>query len=575
MTEARTSRAPGRRARFTRVLAHGLGAAAILAGTQAALAQIVPPSAEPGRIEQRFERRPAPQVSPEMVVPAPDGAKPPPEAAQIRFLLKQIEIDGGTVYPADALAPLYRALLNTQVSLADIYAVAERITAKYRADGYVLARAVVPAQRISDGTVRITIVEGFVSRVLFDGPANDLMRRYAEKIKASQPLRFADLERYLLLMNDVPGTIARGVFAPSPDVPGGSDLTIFTEKRVVDGFVSMDNRGTRYTGPFEILAGAGLNDAAGLGERLTLRYVTATQTDEIQYGEVSGDFAISSEGTRLQIVASRSNTHPGYTLKPFDVKGFGTTVTARVVHPVIRSREHNLNLAGSFTARDVEQKILGTQSFDDRLRILRAEASYDMLDAWDGINLIAAEVSQGLDAFGARESGSDFLSRANGRSDFTKVTGQVSRLQRLTRNVNLLVAFAGQKSANQALLASEEFALGGAEFGRAYDPAEITGDDGWAGRAELQINDPLPLPEPVSYQLYAFYDGGVVYNNDPGSSGSDSLVSAGFGVRANLTSWMSGLVELAVPLTRGVSAVSVNPDEQNDPRVFFALAARF
>lgn len=563
------------RARKTRAAGAAFCLIGAALGAGFAHAQVVPPSADPGRIEQRFEQPRVPQSRPETTVPVPGVAPAPAEAARIRFELRRIEIQGHTVYTDAELAETYQDFLNKDVSLADIYTVAERITAKYRADGYVLSRAVVPAQTISDGTVRITVVEGFVSNVIFQGEPNWLHQTYAEKIKASRPLRFSDLERYLLLMNDVPGTVARGVFAPSRDVPGGSDLTVVLDRKPVDGFVGMDNRGTRFSGPFQILTGLGFNDVTGMGERVTLRYITATQTDELRYGEFGADVPISTEGTRFQLIASRSNTHSGYTLKPLDVKGYGTTVTGRVTHPLIRSRERNLSLFGSFTARDSEQEILGTENFDDRLRIVRVGASYDFIDSWRGITLIAVEVSQGLDAFGARETGSSNLSRAQGRSDFTKVTLDVSRLQNIVGNLNLFLAFSAQKTPNQPLLASEEFGLGGAQFGRAYDPSELTGDDGWAARAELQYNDPIPFELIRGYQLYAFYDGGVVYNHDAGSERSESLASAGVGTRFNLTDQISGYVELAVPLTRGVQGVSTEPDEQDDPRIFFSLVARF
>ena len=61
-----------------------------------------------------------------------------------------------------------------EVSLLDIYKVRDAITAKYRAAGYVLSQAIIPPQQISDGIVRIQVVEGYIGKVEFDAEAGIL-----------------------------------------------------------------------------------------------------------------------------------------------------------------------------------------------------------------------------------------------------------------------------------------------------------------------------------------------------------------------------------------------------------------
>ncbi|HIF33642.1 MAG TPA: ShlB/FhaC/HecB family hemolysin secretion/activation protein, partial [Planctomycetaceae bacterium] len=72
-------------------------------------------------------------------------------------------VDGSTVYSGRDLLPLYENFLGSEVSLTDVFQIARRITVKYRGDGYILSRAVVPAQQIQAGVVTIDVVEGFVS----------------------------------------------------------------------------------------------------------------------------------------------------------------------------------------------------------------------------------------------------------------------------------------------------------------------------------------------------------------------------------------------------------------------------
>lgn len=188
----------------------------------------------------------------------------------------------------------------------------------------------------------------------------------------------------------------------------------------------------------------------------------------------------------------------------------------------------------------------------------------------------ATTAKQGLGILNACETGSCGLSRANGQSDFTKVAAAALRLQRNTENVNLLAA-AGQY-AFDPLLSSEEFALGGPEFLRAFDPSEQVGDHGLAGRLELPYLVDVGQPFLEAAQIDRFGDVGRIWNRDaaPGEVERMSLASTGGGVRFNVTEWLSGGVEVAVPLKGEVAAEELNEDGSGDDfRVFGSLATTF
>jgi hemolysin activation/secretion protein len=75
-----------------------------------------------------------------------------------------------------------------------------------------------------------------------------------------------------------------------------------------------------------------------------------------------------------------------------------------------------------------------------------------------------------------------------------------------------------------------------------------------------------------NYQLYGFYDVGVVWNQDAVTSQKkrESLASAGIGARANVTDALDANVSVAVPLTRDVETQS-----DSDPRFYFSLNHSF
>src|SRR5262245_60510091 len=101
-------------------------------------AQIVPPSDQPGRERERFERPPVPLAQPGGPAISVPGIEAPPGAAETKLVIRQIRIVGATVYTPAQLAELYADLVGKTVTLQAVYDLAQRITAKYGSDGYVL-----------------------------------------------------------------------------------------------------------------------------------------------------------------------------------------------------------------------------------------------------------------------------------------------------------------------------------------------------------------------------------------------------------------------------------------------------
>ncbi|MEZ5918475.1 MAG: ShlB/FhaC/HecB family hemolysin secretion/activation protein [Alphaproteobacteria bacterium] len=78
--------------------------------------------------------------------------------------------------------------------------------------------------------------------------------------------------------------------------------------------------------------------------------------------------------------------------------------------------------------------------------------------------------------------------------------------------------------ASDALLASGGSGAGGVNYGRACDPSEIVGDEGVAGKVEVQWNEPRKFDMFEDYQLYGFYDIGKVWNQDATTSTNKKIL---------------------------------------------------
>ncbi|HSW71306.1 MAG TPA: ShlB/FhaC/HecB family hemolysin secretion/activation protein, partial [Gammaproteobacteria bacterium] len=166
-------------------------------------------------------------------------------------------------------------------------------------------------------------------------------------------------------------------------------------------------------------------------------------------------------------------------------------------------------------------------------------------------------------------------SRPGGRGDFTKMNFQASRLQQLFWRLSLFGVLQGQYAFNP-LLTSEQFGFGGSQLGRGYDSAEIIGDRGFAGSAEMRMDF---FPGKILLQtleLYYFYDAGVIWNIkfNPGIKMKSSATSTGFGARFSMLKYLFGNLMFTQPLTKQVAALEII-GEGRRPRIFFSLTAQF
>ncbi len=503
---------------------------------------------------------------------APEGSD------QVTFTLRELRIDGVSVYSQDELAPLYQSYIGQTISLTRVYDIAARINQKYRGDGYLITQVVVPEQTIDDGRVRLQVVEGALEGVSISGELSDsdrpLVANYGDKLTETAPLRADRMERYLLLLNDIPGMSARSIIGPS-NIPGKADIQIAVDRTPANFLLSVDNYGSKYLGPLQLTAASQLNNPFRLNDRLVAQVVHAPDDEELTYSYLGYDLPIGQEGTRIAVDGTYSDTAPGFDIAFLEPKGYAAVLGTTLTHPFIRTREENLNGFVRFDYQNTgTSNILGVKT-KDNIRSLRLGGNYEVLSTFLGtsVNTLSGQLSQGLNIMGASDKDDADLSRADGNPQYTKLELELSRLQRLGSGLQALVSVKGQK-ASGPLLSSEEFGLGGmaSGYGRGYDPSEVTGDHGLAGKAELQWSPAALSRGPVQgTQVYAFYDVGSVWDDDAtvASNQRVSLASTGLGLRTGLGPF-SAHATAAVPLTRDVGV-----EADTDPRFFFSVAARF
>jgi hemolysin activation/secretion protein len=550
---------------------HGVYAQSVPPSTATPLT--LPNSADIGRIivEQPETRKDfsAPVIIPQAETPY---IAPPEGADKATFVLKQVKIEGATVFSPSVLRDIYSASLGHPISLESAYHFAGAITERYRNAGYFLSIAYVPEQRIKDGVVTIRVVEGYVEKVQLKDTQYDsaILQHHIRKLVRARPLTSEHLESFLLRANDLYGVEFSGVLAPmDEDSGGGIALTLVANAEKGAGSLTFDNSNSRFLSPHRLAAS--YSTSLLPLQQTSISAVTSLPLNTLNYITLNHAAAIAADVT-INATGNITHAEPTDTLKPFELESDGRYLSVGMNYQWIRQRQENLSLNLNFDMRESLVDALNRPLTRDHIRALRAGFSYDVADAWNGVNVVTTTFSHGLSVLGANDEGEPTLSRAEATPDFSKAEFSYTRLQSLTGTWSVVLSSSGQISPD-ALYSSEEFGYGGQAFGRAYDASDIGGDSGIAGSVELRYSGWLDV-EPIAIAPYGFYDAGAVWNHDKGQENYESASSVGFGIRGETSLGISGNVGVAWPISRKVE----NPiygGSGSSPRLLFELSHRF
>ncbi len=526
--------------------------------------QPLPGAVQPGPI-LRAERTP-PSARAEPSDRQRQGFKPipAPQPGEVSFVLQGIALAGSTPHAPPQLFEEFTSLMRKPVTLSQLQVAAENVAVRYRNAGFLLAQAFVPVQTIQDGVVQIRVLEGEFATCKIEGEAanvGSLLQRYADQLCSIRPMKVESLERYLLLINDVPGVQAQGVIVPSATQGASPDLLIRVSRRNHDASIGISNRESKSLGTWRSEFEGDLYGAFGLDGRQWIRY-RHTPGGGLNLAAIGQELPLGRSGAKWGVSLLGSQTKADLSGTPVnsELSAFNLSLT----YPWIRRRTYNLTMRGTFSAVTTNSDLDGIVFNQDRVRSARLGLTYDFVDRARGANVFDVELSHGLDAFGANPTDSSNASRPNGRSDYTKFNFYAARLQPLIPRVSVLAAVQGQYT-DQPLLVPEQFALGGEQFLRAYDAAELLGDRGYGLKVELRYN----VTASGSATAYGFYDYGRVYFN-ASSLSSQGAASAGAGLRLTLWRRLNAYIEAAIPIGRDVAAQG-----NRNPRAFGGLQLEF
>ncbi|WP_372623362.1 ShlB/FhaC/HecB family hemolysin secretion/activation protein [Falsiroseomonas sp.] len=543
-----------------------------------------PPPPQQGVIE-RVAPRPVPRLGPSLQPPEAPRATGPGAAATVHVL--RTAILGNTALSEAELRALAAGLEGETVPLARIEDARLAMLGAYRRAGYPYVAVTAGLVPVPGGVeLRFAATEGFVAEVRLEGdigPAGAQALRFLERVVGQRPVTTAALERALLLTSDIPGVAVSGVLRPLAGEAGALQLVVQLTRAAYSGYISLDNRGYELTGPWQGLLVAGLNSFTEFGERTEIAWLQA-ESNEQTFVQISEAFFLGGSGLRFRAYVGGGNARPGSVLAAIGYSGDTWVGGAGLAYPIIRSRPLNLSVLGQFDVFEgtVDLGLPDVPRTRDSVRALRLGLDASARDTLLAFAPAAAatsgllRLSNGISDLGASDGSVDDVSRPGSEFGFTKIAGEVTRVQPLFEPTSgwlfgVAATLAGQWS-DDALPPSERFYLGGTRLGRGFYAGQVTGDKAFGVSAELQLSTGFNLDlgageTRFATQFYLFRDFGRAWQNEvpggPAELPDSRLSSWGGGARFVINEWLQFDIEVAHRVTRQPQGAGVEKLDAN------------
>ena len=563
---------------------------------------VQPPAAQPPAVQaptrEELERRNRPRTAPrarlevEGELERAPCALDRPDAANVRFTPTRVSFDNLRGLEADALREAYAPYIGTEQPITVVCEIRDRAATILRDAGYI-ASVEVPPQQIEDGHVRFEVLMAKLVGVRVRGTggrAERLIASYLQRLTRGEVFNRFEAERYLLLVNDLPGYVVRLSLRSAEGARGEviGDVTLLRTPIYADA--SIQNLGSEALGPWGLAFQGQINDVTGMGDKTTLTAYSTLDFQEQQTLQLAHDFLVGSEGLGFGAQITYARANPDLGDPGLDVKSKTLFATVAADFPFVRSQTRNLRGTLGLDYIDQDVTFNGLDLSRDRLRVAFVRLVGDWIAPFEGSATYSlqeprwrvagtAELRQGLDIFGATQPCVGLFgcfapgvvppSRIDADPFATVFRGSAYGEFRPWRNFTVALGARLQHS-DSSLLTFEEFSIGNYTIGRGYDPGIAIGDRGGGIQAELRYGSVYrPSSSGIAAEAFVFLDEAWT-DNEPlgGAPGEEEqLTSIGVGIRMAIAETNRLELMVAAPIDR-VAILGRQPD----PRILLTFS---
>lgn len=467
-----------------------------------------------------------------------------PSGDALRFEIRSYRIEGNTLLQQAAIDRQLSAFVGKQKDFGDVQRALEALQELYQRSGYAGIQITLPEQELERGDVTFRVVEPRIGRVLVEGnqhfSAANALRSAPGLVPGRTPMT-RDVAASMRVANENPAKQSAVLLRP-----GAAEGEVDAVIRVADVpplrySVNMDNTGTKETG---VLRAGFAVQHANLFDKdhvLTAQYITSPRnTNDVEVFGLGYRIPLYGLGDSIDLIGGYSTVNSGTVQNLFDVSGQGAVYAFRYNHNLRKfgDLEHRVIYGVDYRAyQNLVTPIGGTFNFVPDITVHPVSATY-------GAKFQQEQREFGL-YFGLLQNipggndGTDRVfknSRREARAGYRMWRAGASATGIFRKDWQYRIKFDAQYS-RDALIAAEQFGLGGGESVRGFNERYATNDKGFRSNWEIYTPELGTMMgfDTAKLRLLAFYDTGHLVRNQtqPGELESVSLDGGGFGMRMN------------------------------------------
>ncbi|MDB9519490.1 ShlB/FhaC/HecB family hemolysin secretion/activation protein [Roseofilum reptotaenium CS-1145] len=515
----------------------------------------------------------------EILIPpeSPEDSEIIPSEGESSFWIERFEIEGNTVFSNEELTEALASFLQQELTLVELLKIRSVIAELYSREGYISSGAIFPLQRITDGTLKIQVIEGSLESIEVIGvrrlSSNYIRSRLAlvgsPPLNINRVLEGMQLLRFDPLIESITGELQAGS-SPQTRIL----VVTVTEADSFTITTNLDNARVPSVGTFrrQLLIEEG--NLTGLGDKILGIY---TNTD----GSNIFDFNYT-----LPLNASNGTLSAGFGIsrsrvitEPFDRLGITSASNYYRVsyrQPLIRTTRQELALGLTFSWQDSQTELelddIGpfplSPGADDRgstrIAALRFFQEWTTRSERDVVSL------RSQFSFGLNQLFNASRNEAPPDSNFYTWRGQGQWVHLLAPDM-LSIVRTDIQLADRPLVPLEQMGLGGVDTVRGYRQEALLTDNGALFSAEVQ----LPVVRVPRVQgilhLIPFIDLGVGWNEQDLDLEENFLAGTGLGLSWRMSDRFIARVDWGIPLT----SLSSDGESWQENGVHFSILTNF
>jgi hemolysin activation/secretion protein len=508
------------------------------------------------------------------------------------FDIDEYRVEGADSLPQIDVEDAVYPYLGPGRTPKDIEGARAALEKKYHDKGFQTVSVTVRYQNIQDRYVSLAVSELKVGQVrVKNSKYHDL-----DAIKDDAPsLRHGVLPEFGAVTKDIVGLNQWPDRRVTPALragvtPGTVDVDFNVEDKLpLHASVELNNRQSPSTTDLRFSTTVSYGNLWQLGHSLSFTYQTAPKRpDDME--AFSGSYLARVPGVdwlSLLFYGVDSSSDVAL-LGDMNVIGPGQIIGARAVITLPSKENFYQSLSTGIDYKHFEQTVaLGKDAFDSPITYYPVVAAYSA--TWQqpekSLTQLNATVTYGLRGLGSESWQEWDTKRFKATPNFFILSGDLSETYELPRGFQFYGRMGGQL-ADQPLVSSEEYSLGGEQTVRGYLESSWLGDDGGAATIELRTpNIGTYLQDNLEksgrglkdrkvfndWRLFTFVDAGIanIHEPLPGQQAYASLWSYGVGTTFKTFDVLNGSLALAIPQSTEETV------KEGEPRLLFRVWGEF